>query len=459
MAAMRRTLISCLLVLVILSAGCAPAQPAEKVQVITHPDGPLYVGDQVSFEVLTPGTPETSDNSVDITFKGNILGNASFSPFGIGAREEATFWWVWDTHDLKPGSYTLTFTRRPDNFTWTETVSLRPADRMPPPEPEAHWASTTTVCCIIRYITGSAAERDITTLGREADAESAAVSVQMNAKLDKPVELILMPRLIGQGGFTWSGVYATYADDNVIGNDMSILFHHEFVHYYDGVIGGGYRPAMFEEGLAVYLTGGHFKPEPLGPRAAALSDLGWYIPLKKVADDFYNQQHDIGYLEAGALVKYLVETYGWNSFNDFFHTIPYPDQGKDSEAIDAALQVHFGISFEEMEQAYLNYLRSQKVTDDERTDLKLTVEFFDTVRSYQKALDPSAYFLTAWLPDGSVMRQRGIVADLLRQPSGWKNRLVKSQLIIAQRELFSGDYLDATRTLKWVNATLDVITP
>jgi hypothetical protein len=456
---MRRTLISCLLILVLLSAGCSPAQPAEKTQVITHPDGPLFVGDRVSFEVLTPGTVETGNNSVDVTFMGEKLGNASFGPFGIGGREEVVLWWIWDTHNLKPGRYTLTFTRRPDNFTWTETISLRPADRVPPPVPQAHWTSITTVCCIIHYITGTAAERDIATLSREADAESAAVSAQMNARLDKPMELTLMPRLIGQGGFTESGVYTTYADDNVIGNDMSILFHHEFVHYYDGVTGGGYRPAMLEEGLAVYMTGGHFKPEPLGPRAAALLDLGRYIPLKDVADNFYNQQHDIGYLEAASLVKYLVETYGSDSFNAFFRTIPSPNGKKDSEAIDAALHIHFGISFEELEVAYLKNLRSQIVTEDERTDLKLTVEFFDAVRSYQKTLDPSAYFLTAWLPDGSVMRQRGIVADLLRQPSGWKNWLVKSQLVIAQRELFSGDYIDATRTLKWVNWILGVIAP
>ncbi len=82
---------------------------------------------------------------------------------------------------------------------------------------------------------------------------------------------------------------------------------------------------MLEEGLAVYLTGGHFKPEPLGPRAAALLDLGWYISLSNVANDFYNQQHDIAYLEAGSLVKYLVETYGWSAFNQFYRTIPEPN--------------------------------------------------------------------------------------------------------------------------------------
>jgi hypothetical protein len=216
---------------------------------------------------------------------------------------------------------------------------------------------------------------------------------------------------------------------------------------------------MLQEGLAVYLTGGHFKPEPLGPRAAALLDLGWYIPLTKIADEFYNQQHDIGYLEAGALVQYLVETYGWGAFNKFYRNIPVPENQAISVVMDTALRDHFGISFADLETAYLAYLKSQSVTEDVRTDLQMTVTFFDTVRRYQEALDPSAYFLTAWLPDGSVMRQRGIVADLLRHPDRWENRLFESLLIRSQKELFGGDYKDAERTLKWMNWLLNMVIP
>jgi hypothetical protein len=358
---------------------------------------------------------------------------------------------------LKPGNYTLTFTRLPDNFTWNETVALHPANQVPPPEPEAHWASTTTTCCILYYITDTAAERDIATLSREADEESDAVANQIGSKLDKRINLIFVPRLVGQGGFTESDIYVSYLDSNYIGNEMPILFHHEFVHYYDNVVGGDYRPSIFQEGLAVYLTGGHFKPEPLRARAAALLNLGWYIPLTNVADDFYHQQHDIGYLEAATLVKYLVDTYGWGAFIEFYRTVPAPNGQKDSAVIDIALREHFGISFADLETAYLACLRAQPFTEDERADLRLTVEFFDTVRRYQAALDPSAYFLTAWLPDGSLMRQRGIVADFLRHPNGWDNRLVESLLSRAQAELFNGDYAGAERILIWSNWILDVV--
>jgi hypothetical protein len=455
---MRRAQFTLLFIFLLLSS-CAPIRPAEQATIITHPDGPLYVGDQVSFEVLVPAATDETTGSIEVTFNGQELGSAGFTPYGIGGRSQATLWWVWDTHDLKPGSYTLTFTRLPDNTTWTESFSLHPADQVPSPEPDAHWTSTTTVCCNLYYITGTAAERDIATLTREADEQSAVVSAQMGTSLSMRIDIVFMSRVVGHGGFTGDNVYVSYLDDNYIGNDMSILFHHEFVHVYDNELGGNYLPTMLQEGLAVYLAGGHFKPEPLGPRAAALLNLGWYIPLTTIADDFYDQQHDIAYLEAGALVKYLIDTYGWDAFNEFYRTIPAPESRTVSAAMDTALQDHFGLSFADLETAYLAYLQSQPFTQDVRTDLQLTVAFFDTVRRYQEALDPSAYFLTAWLPDGSVMRQRGIVADFLRHPEGWDNRLLESLLIRSNRELFSGDYIDTERTLRWTNWLLNIITP
>jgi hypothetical protein len=443
----------------LLLPSCVPTLPTEKITVIPHPDGLLYVGDQVSFEVLIPAAKGDETGTIEVRFEGQELGSAGFAPYGIGGRNQATLWWVWNTRDLKPGIYSLTFTRLPDNATWTKTISLHPADLIPFPEPNAHWVSTTTTCCNLFYISGTAAERDIAALSQEADEQSAVVSAQMGSSLDKRINIIFMSRVVGHGGFTWSGIYTSYLDDNYIGNDMSILFHHEFVHFYDQAQGGGYLPVILQEGLAVYLTGGHFKPEPLGPRAAALLNLGWYIPLTTIADNFYKEQHDIGYLEAGVLVQYLVETYGWGAFNEFYRTIPMPENQTVSVVLDTALQDCFGISFADLETAYLAYLQSQPVTEVVSTDLQLTVTFFDAVRQYQEVLDPSAFFLTAWLPDASTMRQRGIVADFLRHPEGWENRLLESLLIRSQRELFSGDYKTAERTLLWTDRILNIITP
>ena len=457
---MRLGLFSFCLIIACLLAGCSPAQPAGRLQVIAHPDGPLYAGDQISFEVLAPAAPGDQSGSVQVAFQGQELGQASFAPFGMGNRNQATLWWVWDTRGLKPGRYVVTFTRLPDKLTWSETFSLRPQSQVPPPQPGAHWAYRTTTCCIIHYITGTAAERDILVLGQEADQESAVVARQFGLTLDKPIDVTIMSRVVGQGGFTAGSVYLSYLDDNYTGDDMPILFHHEFVHYYDSAAGGKYRPSFFEEGLAVYLSGGHFKPEPLVARAAALLTLGWYIPLTDVANDFYNQQHDISYLEAATFVKFMVDTYGWKTFDAFYRDISAPGNGQsDSAVIDAALRAHFKLSFTDLETAYLANLRNQPFTEDQRVDLQMTVEFFDTVRRYQAAFDPSAYFLNAWLPDGAVMRQRNIVADLLRHPGGRENRLSESLLKRAHAEWFSGDYAGAERTMQWTGWILNMIAP
>ena len=456
---MRRSLFSLLMVATILLTTCRPVQQTGQVTVITHPDGRLYTGDQISFEVLDPAVKNGEPGSIEVSFNGQLLGSASFAPYGLGLRNQATLWWIWDTLNLKPGRYTLTFTRQPENDTWEETFTLHPADRVPAPEPGAHWTSTTSTCCSLYYITGTAAERDITFLSQEADRQSAEVSAQLGSSLDKKMDIVIMSRVIGHGGYTWNGIYATYLDDNYIGNDMSILFHHEFVHYYDQAVGGTYLPAILQEGLAVYLAGGHFKPEALGPRAAGLLQLGWYLPLPTISDDFYKQQHDISYLEAGALVDYLVETYGWGAFNEFYRSIPVPENTTISAVLDSAFQDSFGISLDTLESAFLIFLKSQPVSKEEVTDLELTISFFDSVRRYQLALDPSAYFLTAWLPDASVMRERAIVADLLRHPSGWENHLFESLLIRSQRELFTGDYKNAAINLRWTEWMLDIVSP
>jgi hypothetical protein len=413
------------------------------------------VGDQISFEVLAPAE-QSGGETVTASLDGQALGSASFGPYGIGQRQEAVFWWTWDTHGLEPDRYTLTFTLG-SGYSWTETISLQAADRVPPPEPDAHWASTTTACCNIYYITGTDAARDIAYLSETADQQSDAVAAQMGSSLEERIDLIFMPRVVGHGGFTWDGVYISYLDGNYVGNEMDIVLHHEFVHYYDGWIGGGYRPSIFQEGLAVYLSGGHFKPEPIVPRAAALLGLGWYIPLETLANDFYNQQHEIGYMEAAALVQYLYEMYGPGAFNEFYRTIQPPDGQTDGQVIDAALRDNFGVSFSDLEIAFKAYLDSQSVPDNVRTDLEVTVNFFDTLRRYQSLLDPSAYFLTAWLPDGRVMRERGIVADFTRHPKGLGNLVVERLLIRAHDEWFGENYQSAKTVLKWINRLLDLI--
>jgi hypothetical protein len=229
------------------------------------------------------------------------------------------------------------------------------------------------------------------------------------------------------------------------------------IHILDRRLGGDLRPSLLVEGLAVHLSDGHFKREPLLPRAAALLELGWYLPLTELTDTFYTSQHEIGYLEGGALVEYLVNRYGYSAFNDFYRNIEEDSSGDQSKALDQAMQDHFDLTLEQMEAKFKSELYRQHIIPDMYADVRLTVSYYEAVRQYQRLLDPSAYFLTAWLPDGEEMRQRGIVADYLRRPSTLQNLVIEELLIEADRQIRAGNYLEAEKALDQVQGELDLV--
>lgn len=458
-----------------------------------HPDGPLYVGDIISLEIIAPPDFDVGDGEVQVNVghpEQDEPVTAKFEKFGIGSRDQATLYWIWDTSNLPPGDHNLTISVLPGDITWMETVALHPGDQVPPPEPEAAWARAESDCCLIYYITGTPAERDLNLLLEIADTQFERASQELLVEDPESITITFLPRVLGHGGFASQGISVSYLDRNYAGDGLETVLHHEFVHILDNRLGGEMRPTIFVEGLAVYLTGGHFKPEaPLIPRTAALlppepgctpggalghinnpgeaCGLDWYIPLETLLDNFYFEQHEIGYLEAGALVEFMVDTWGWEDFMEFYRNMnpqnekPSPEERGDSppippdQALGMALQTHFSITLEELEARFLEVLSRQVLIQDAVGDVRLTINYYDTVRRYQRNLDPSAYFLTAWLPSGDQMRQREIVADFLRRPSATENFTLETMLVEADAALRRGEYKSAQRTLDAINVLLD----
>ena len=431
-----------------------------------HPDGGLFVGDQVSFEVIAPPDMDLSDTVLQISDGSESLLEAPFAPFGIGGRNQATLYWGWDTTDFEAGIKPLAFSIQPLGYTWTHTVTLGSAANIPPPEPVAKWATDESDCCVFYYVTETAASREITTTLATADDLADHAINMLEIDFTEPLIVTLMPRVLGQGGFASSEMYISFLDRNYVGNDFEMVLHHEMVHILDYRLGGEMRPTILIEGLAVYLSGGHYKPEDLIPRSAALLHpseredglgLGWYLPLRPLVDDFYNSQHEIGYMQAGALVEFMVDTWGWAAYSTFYRDILPIENGSQSDAMDAALQTHFGLTLDELEENFLTVLRQKEITLAEIEDVRLTVEFFDTMRRYQQTLNSSAYFLTAWLPNGPLMRERGIVADLVRRPSGVENLALETLLVSANQALRANDHARANESIAAVNTALDAI--
>lgn len=459
---MRKIFITILLILTACTS-LAPQQlfgapkNSAALSVRTHPDGLLYIGDQVSFEVFDPSKVQPAGNRLRINLAEKTLAEESFGSFGIGARSQATFYWVWDTRGLAPGDYTLTFSLLPGFSSWDEKITLHPAGDVPYPEPDARWESVDTACCVIHYISGTDAEKDLEWLKTMLADQAADVERRMGVKYNRKIPVTFLPRTLGHGGFTSDGIYISYLHQNYAGSTAQQITHHEMVHWLDSQLGGRLRPTILQEGLAVYLSDGHFKVEPILPRAAALFDLGWYIPLRQLADSFYLSQHEVGYAEAAALISYMGSTYGWDNFNTFYRGIQPAPSGSEADALEAALQAQFAISLEQLEQNFIAFLRKKTINDSTRTDLRLTVAFYDAVRRYEREMDPSAYFLYAWLPDVSTMRKRSIVADFLRHPEPFYNRQIEILLVSGDANLRAANYTRAEANIRTVNILLDFI--
>lgn len=435
-------------------------QPERGFAVRYHPDGPLYAGDQVSLEVIAPPgwKPDGSWVQVQVQAENGPpgeLGAAEFEAFGLGGRSQATLAWVWDTRRLAPGDYRLLFSIQPQGETWSESVRLLPGEQVPAPEPEAHWEMVETECCVLHYVTGTQAALDLEELADTANEQAQSAIREIGAGFDERIPITLLPRVVGHGGFATREIYISYLARNYASNDFAQVLHHEMIHLLDGRMGGELRLALLSEGLAVYLTRGHFKVEPLMPRAAILLDLGAYLPLAELADSFYLSQHEIGYLEGGAFIQFLVREYGWQGFWGFYRDIHPHESGSQSQAIDSALQAHFGRSLAELEKRFTRELYRLHLNPELYDDVRLTVAYFDTVRRYQQLLDPSAYFLTAWLPSGEEMRERGIVADYLRRPAAPENVALETMLVEADAQLRAGNYSTAARILAEINAGLE----
>lgn len=438
----------------------APTLPvgSDAFEVRVHPDGGLFAGDLVSFEVIGPQDLDLDGQEVSLSIDGGpVIATAGFSGFGIAGRRQATFRWVWDTAGLEPGDYEVGIEILPAGTSFTYPATLLPEILRAFPEPDAAWAMSESDCCLFYYVTGTAAERDLQVLMDAADIEAERAIEQLGADFTEAIEVVFLPRVLGHGGFAGGEIYISYLDRNYAGNAPAQVLHHEMVHILDGRKGGEFRPSLFVEGLAVLLSGGHFKQEPIVPRAAALLDLDAYLPLTGLADDFYFAQHEISYLQGAALIQFMVDTWGWEAFETFYRDIHPHSSNLHSAAINQALALHFDVSLAELETGFIAYLGGEPYEPEHAADVDLTVRFFDTVRRYQQILDPSAYFLTAWLIGIDALIDRGITADTVRHPSAAENVALETLLVAADLDLRAGDYAAADRRLDAVNAVLDAI--
>jgi hypothetical protein len=434
-----------------------------------HPDGDLFVGDLVSLEVLAPGENyKTSTLWVELPGQDEPLSMEFDSAYGNPGYYHANMFWAWDTSGLQEGLYSLPFEVRSlsSRVAWTQDVVLEPAAEIPSHELDAQWAQATSDCCQVHYITHTAAERDLADILSLAEQSAAFVVDRLGVEFAEPFVVTLLPRVYGHGGLVGStGILVSYLDRNYVRHPLDEIISHEMVHTLDRSMANTPRPALLMEGFAVYLAGGHYKSGDLLPLAAVLLapsqradglGLDSYIPLQDLANNFHAEQHEISYVQAGALVEYMIATWGWETYLNFYHNLQW-GQATMVANLDVSLQERFGLSFEQLEEQFIIFLQQQAVTQAHYDEMRLRPALFDTIRRYECLLDTSAYYRLPWFPDIAAMRQQGVVADLTRHPVELENLALETLLVAANDAWHVDDHAFLEEAIQAVNAVLDAV--
>ena len=431
-----------------------------------YPVPQLYAGDLATFQVTAYVPPIIQPNhvAVHIYINGELLIQDRLGGTNFAGDTTGIFPWKWDTSGLRgeqvitvildPNDLIQEGDEDPSNNTETYYVEILPRSARPVRESSTGWLSRPAQYANVHVLDQTAASRDFNQLVALTDQAFEEAMRVTGLTPNRMYDVYFIQRVIGQGGYAGGSIVLTYNDRNYSGGDLYQVMVHEAVHLLDQPLAPRAIPFM-REGVAVWAAGGHYQKEDIGLRMASLLQIGRYIPLAHLIDNFYPAQHEIGYLQAAGLVHYLVEQYGWEAVRGMYGELTAEGFPSHSAALDAALQAQWGIPLADLEMEMLVYW-SQITADPAMTNnLQTTIRFYDTMRRYQAQHDPTAYFLNAWLPSPHEMRQRGFTADVLRHPKEPINLLLEVMLGAADTALLAGNYVEANVLLNSIERVLD----
>jgi hypothetical protein len=447
-------------------------------QVLLYPAGTIYEGEAVTVQVWAhvPDDIVSGQVEVQLYIDGELIETGKLSPRILGGDEigdMVLFPWSWDSWG-QAGSHLVEVRLDPqdrlsagdenhENNTVAVPLTVQPlATARQERAVLAQWLAYSSACCTLHVIEGSAAHRDIEQLYVIVDEATAEAAEKLQVIPERPIHYYFADRVIGQGGYaTGNIIIISYLDRSYSGNGLREVILHESVHALDTQFAPN-RLGFLAEGLAVWVTGGHYKSEDLMERMAALVEIGRFVPLAQLIENFMLTQHEIGYLEAAGFMSYLVDNYGWEAVREFYADTNSNGGETVSQAVDDSLQRHFQISLGELELEWLASLERVRPSQDVIDDLNTSIRYFDTMRFYQKQYDPTAHFLLAWLPSPLDLEERGLTAELARHPEEVINITLEVMLVDADLALRNGNYnrvnviLDSVeRTLSYQGAFLD----
>lgn len=419
--------------------------PVGSVRVYPGPEH--YAGDILTFAIK----PSSSfDDSIEVSM--------ALDDQEPRAVPGAFFWFdevilpsALDTTGLS-GYHTVRFITANDNRHETYSFEVLPADRRPTNEIRAVWQAKETDCCNFHYLSETAAARDIDFISEHFQKGADELEEILNAEIHAKMDIYLLDRMLMNGGFGGNGkLVICYTDryygPTVGGAGLETLARHEFSHAADiGLADAGDGVDFNYEGLAVYLAGGHYKPEPLAQRGAALYDLGHSVPVTE-----FIPQHELSYLHAAVILTFIVDTYGEDKLWEFFRTDMNTPDGQ-LLPMENAIPLTFGIPLEEFDRGFQAWLEKND-PGEQLDDLRLTIELQDARRAYQDTYSPGPMFLLSEIDVSAVTRSEYLPV-VMREPRAPSNIAIELLIANAQKAIVAGAYAEAEELIKSIQAVV-----
>jgi hypothetical protein len=438
----------------------------DAADIVLYPVPVVYAGDKVTFQLLphVPISLRVGDVNATIFVDGTPVASGPLDRRNWNGQAEGIYEWAWNTtglageHQIEvvldPTDTIQSGDEDPTNNRVTLTTTVEVASGQAALDAAATWQTTEISCCFVHVVSDTAAARDLATLLPLLESAVVQAANKLAILPSQKLHVYLIDRVVGQGGFAGTDMVVSYVDRRYAGGGFYELLVHEATHILDQQF-APQRITFLAEGLAVWVSGGHYKAEDLNERSAALVATGRYVPLAQLIDDFYPVQHEIGYLEAGGFVTYLIDRGGWSRFKEFYSDISASDAPTVSAALDLNLQAYYGATLAQMESEWLAGLQSRSVDPAAVEDLRTTIRYYDIARRYQELYDPTAHYLSAWLPHPTQVRELGNPADLTRRPEEEINITLEVMLVAADTAARAGDYSRANVILASIENILD----
>ena len=420
--------------------------PAGAVRAYPGPDH--YAGDILTFEIQTSNEfDETFPVSMSLDDREPTEAQATFA-YGFTSVVQIPL--ALDTTKLS-GRHTVRFTTADGSLNEMYSFDVLPAEQRPANETRAAWLVRETECCIFHYIAETAAARDIDFIAENFEQAAIDFETVMRTQIPVKMDVHILDRIWGNGGFGGNGELVISYTDRYYGPTMGsaglqTLARHEFSHAANvGVDNAGDGLAFNYEGLAVYVAGGHYKPEPLAQRGAALYDLGHYVPV-----DQFIPQHELSYLHAAVILTYIADTYGQDKL---WEVLSADDDTPDQQfkSLGDAIQSTLDISLDDFDQALQDWLESME-PGEQLDDLRLTIELQDLRRQYQDTYSPPPNIIFGQAADG--VARPDFLPVVIREARAPSNVAIELLIANAQRAIIAGAYSEAEELIMSIKEVL-----